>query len=283
MRFTRPEADFFVPDQAPPEQALARATHLGIGAHQDDLEFMAFSAIEECCGRDDLWFAGVTVTDGGGSARSGPYASFSDEEMKAVRRREQRKAAVVGDYACQIQLAWPSAAVKDAAVTAVVDDLERILRAARPRTVFLHNPADKHDTHVACCLRGIAALRRLAPEERPARVYGCEVWRSLDWLLDSDKVVLPVDRRPNLAAALAGVFDSQLSGGKRYDLAIHGRWRANATLFESHEVDRSTGLAWAMDLSPLLREPAPAVAELVLEHLERLRRDVVERLRRLGG
>jgi hypothetical protein len=60
-------------------------------------------------------------------------------------------------------------------------------------------------------------------------VLGCEVWRNLDWLLDEDKQGLPVDDRPNLAAALSGVFDSQISGGKRYDLAVQGRRLANAT------------------------------------------------------
>jgi hypothetical protein len=54
-------------------------------------------------------------------------------------------------------------------------------------------------------------------------VLGCEVWRDLDWLLDSDKVALDSSAKPELAAALLKVFDSQISGGKRYDLATLGR------------------------------------------------------------
>jgi hypothetical protein len=32
----------FVPDQKALPEALTRTTHLGVGAHHDDLEFMAF-------------------------------------------------------------------------------------------------------------------------------------------------------------------------------------------------------------------------------------------------
>jgi LmbE family N-acetylglucosaminyl deacetylase len=54
-------------------EALARITHLGIGAHQDDLEFMAFHGILACFRmRDDRWFGGVTCTNGAGSSRTGP-------------------------------------------------------------------------------------------------------------------------------------------------------------------------------------------------------------------
>ena len=51
------------------------------------------------------------------------------------------------------------------------------------------NLVDKHDTHVAVVLRVIAAIRQMPPDIRPEKLYGCEVWRDLDWMLDSDKVV----------------------------------------------------------------------------------------------
>jgi hypothetical protein len=105
-------------------------------------------------------------------------------------------------------------------------------------------------------------------------VLGCEVWRNLDWLPDEDKQVMPVDDRPNLAAALSGVFDSQISGGKRYDLAVQGRRLANATFFESHEVDRHTLLAFAMDLTPLVTDPSLDVASYTRSLIERMRDDV---------
>ena len=58
MKLHNPGADFFVPDNLSPQEALARVTHLGIGANQDDLEFMAFSALKTCFRHEGgAWFA----------------------------------------------------------------------------------------------------------------------------------------------------------------------------------------------------------------------------------
>src|SRR5689334_11140167 len=89
MKFHQPQAAIFVPDNTPLPDALARVTHLGIGAHQDDLEFMAFHGILECYQKPDAWFGGVTCTNGAGSSRTGPYASFTNERMMEIRRQEQ--------------------------------------------------------------------------------------------------------------------------------------------------------------------------------------------------
>jgi LmbE family N-acetylglucosaminyl deacetylase len=279
MQFRQPNADFFVPDGAPPSDALARTTHLCIAAHQDDIEIMAYHGIAECFGRPDRWFSGVIVTNGAGSPRTGIYGGYSDEDMQKVRVLEQRKAAYVGEYACQIQLGFTSAQVKNPKETAVVEDLTAILRATRPRTVYLHNPADKHDTHIGVTLRAIAALRALGAEARPEKVYGCEVWRDLDWLPDEVKQVLPVSARPNLAASLVGVFDSQVSGGKRYDLATAGRRLAHATYYASHGTDQESGLNFAMDLMPLLDDPNLPVVDYALAQVDRFRADVEKRVR----
>lgn len=281
MKLSHPEAEIFIPDHILEPSALERTTHLGIGAHHDDLEFMAVHGILECFAKPDRWFTGVIVTDGAGSARDFDYKNYSDEEMKAVRRREQKKAAFVGEYAAQLLLSHPSSAVKDATDAGVLEDLTNVLRATTPEVVYTHNLADKHDTHVAVALRVIAACRRLAPEARPKRVIGCEVWRDLDWLCDADKVVMPVDGHENLQAALMGVFDSQIVGGKRYDLATAGRRKAHATYFESHSTDQHEALVWGMDLTPLIHNEEPAAA-LADELIERLRREVSARIQRLS-
>lgn len=279
MQFHNPNADLFVPDGASPEAAFERTTHLCISAHQDDIEIMAYHGIAECFGRKDKWFSGVVVTSGAGSPRAGIYGNYTDEEMQRVRLVEQRKAAFVGDYACQIQLGFTSAQVKNPSETAVVEDLKQILEAMRPEIVYLHNPADKHDTHIGVFLRSIAALRGVRGTARPKRVYGCEVWRDLDWLPDEEKQTLPVSSRSNIAAALVGVFDSQVSGGKRYDLATAGRRLANATYLASHGTDQETALSFAMDLTPLIDEPNLSIEDYVLRLIDRFRADVDHKLR----
>lgn len=251
---------------------------MAIGAHQDDLEVFAMHGIQSCFARRDLWFCGIVCTDGAGSSRSGPYAEFSDREIADVRPKEQRKAAAIGEYGSMLQLGYSSAEIKDASLISPVEDLYSILEETRPRVVYLHNPADKHDTHIATLHRSLAALRRLPAELRPEKVYGCEVWRDLDWMVDADKVALPISAMPNLQSALIGVFDSQISGGKRYDLAIMGRRLAHATFHESHASDRETGLTFAMDLTPLVMDPGLSLKAFTLAHLDTLAKDISGRL-----
>jgi len=283
MQLRNPSADIFIPDGKAPAEALARITHLGVGAHQDDLEFMAFHGIQACFHSDAEWFGGVTCTNGSGSSRTGNYARFTDEQMMTVRRQEQRQAAIVGRYGAMLQLDYPSKIVKDPADARLKDDLKDILTAARPRVVYTHNPADKHDTHVAVVVPVLQAIRELPREQRPQAVYGCEVWRDLDWLPDAEKVVHDVCGHENLAAALNGIFDSQIAGGKRYDLAVIGRRRANATFFESHGVDESDALAFAMDLTPLAQDETLDIVDYVTGFIERFKADVTAKLRKRLG
>ena len=279
MKFSHPSADIYVPDAAlSPEAALARTTHLCVAAHQDDIEIMAYHGIAECFGQADRWFSGVIVTNGAGSPRSGVYANYTDAQMQDVRRQEQRKAALVGDYSIQLQLAHPSSAVKDKANAAVQSDLMAIFAAAGADVVYLHQPADKHDTHIGVLAHSLAALRTLPAGLRPKRVLGCEVWRDLDWMVDTDKQVLDTGRFPNLAMALVGVFDSQISGGKRYDLATAGRRVAHATYHTSHATDQFQGITWAMDLTPLVNDPTLSLVDYTAGFIDRLKQDVAARL-----
>jgi LmbE family N-acetylglucosaminyl deacetylase len=273
----------FVPDGLGEEQAIARTTHLGIVAHPDDLEILAQQGILDCFGRSDRWFCGVVVTDGAGSPRSGPYAEVSDRDMVEIRRHEQRKAAVVGEFGAAVMLGASSAEVKDPRGGHVVRALADLIRRARPQVLYTHNVADRHDTHVAVALRVIEACRSLPLAERPARLLGGEVWRDLDWLSGEDRLVADVTARENIVAALIGVFDSQITGGKRYDLALLGRRRAHATFDESHHTDTATGVTLHMDMTPLLQDASRPVSAFAQERIDRFAADVKHRLARLGG
>ena len=275
-----PLARLVTPDGKTGPDAIRRTTHLGIGAHQDDLEFMAFHGILTCYDRTDRWFGGVTITDGRGSSRAGQFKDWTDDQIAAERIREQEAAAVIGQYSFIAQLGFGSAAVRDAQQSAVRDDLRRSFEASRPEVVYLHNLADKHDTHVGCALRCIEALRQLPKAERPKMVYGCEVWRDLDWLVDSEKTAMPISARPELARALNEVFATQIAGGKRYDLAVLGRRTANATFSNAHSTDQESAMQWAMDLTPLVQDDSLDPVAYTVGFIDRLKADVTARIRK---
>jgi len=277
-----PTAELFVPDGMLAEQALSRTTHLAVSAHQDDLEIMAAEPILKCFQQQDKWFTGVVVTDGRGSPRDDLYQSYTDEEMRLVRFKEQKKAAVIGEYAAQIILDYPSKAVKDGANKQPVEDLISILKATHPQIVYTHNLADKHDTHVGVALKVIEAIRLLPEDERPHSLYGCEVWRDLDWMSDEDKVPFDLSAHENLQAALLGVHDSQISGGKRYDLATMGRRKSHATYFETHGTDVTTGLSFGMEMTPLVVNANIDPAVFIREFIQRFDQDINKRLKRLS-
>ncbi len=281
MKFSLETAEVFIPDGESSETALTRTTHMGIGAHQDDLEIMALAGILECFQQEDKWFCGVIVTNGSGSPRDGLYKNYTDDEMRLIRRKEQKKAAIVGDYGAQILLDYPSSAVKGGDSALVLADLSKLIKYTKPEVIYTHNLADKHDTHVGVALRVIEAIRSLEVADRPQKLYGCEVWRDLDWIVDEDKVTFDVTPKENLQAALLGVFDSQISGGKRYDLATMGRRRANATYFESHGTDVVNGMIYAIDLTPLINDVELKIQTYLQGFIQRVADDIDSRLVRL--
>lgn len=281
MDFTNPGAQIYVPDGTDAAGALQRTTHLAVGAHQDDIPIMAYDGILQCFGQDDKWFTGITVTDGAGSPRSDLYGTYSDAQMRKVRIAEEKKAAFVGDYSAAVLLDYPSAAAKNAADEQIIFELANLIDKTRPSVVYTHNLADKHDTHVAVTLRTLAAIRRLPNNTRPSAVFGCEVWRDLDWMADDDKIAFDVTAHPNLSASLMGVYDSQIAGGKRYDLATQGRRLAHATFSESHEVDSAEAFIYAMDLTPLIAGTTDP-DEHVADHIDRMQQEISDRIGRLS-
>lgn len=282
MKLNKQHAQIFVPDNSSVETALARTTALCITAHQDDIEIMAFGPIVECFAKDDKWFTGVVVTDGAGSPRSGVYEKFTDEEMKTVRAQEQKTAAGIGQYAAQVLMAYKSSEVKDPHNEELVKELAELIKQCKPTAIYTHNLADKHDTHVAVALRVISAVRSLPIEDRPQKVYSLEVWRGLDWLCDEDKSVFDTSAHTNLAAALLGVHDSQIAGGKRYDLATLGRRNANATFFASHDVDASDSVTYGLDITDLVNDETLSPAKFIIGFIDRFKDEITTRIERVA-
>ena len=277
MKFKNENASVYFPG----EESFSEITDICIAAHQDDIEIMAYAPIAECYDSSTRSFCGVVVTDGAGSPRTGEYADYTDEQMKQVRMDEQRKAAKLGKYRAVIQLGYPSKAVKDASNFDPADDIFNLLMQVRPKYLYTHNIADKHETHVAVALRVIAAVKKMPKEARPEKIIALEVWRGLDWLCDSDKLCLDTSAYPKLATELLQVHRSQVVGGKRYDNAAVGRRYANATFFASHSTDSSDSISFGMDLVPMI-ENNITPKEYIAQFMNRFEKEVNDTLERLS-
>jgi LmbE family N-acetylglucosaminyl deacetylase len=270
----------YVPDPTPIEVALHRTTHLGVMAHQDDLEIGAFHGILAGIREPESWFTGVTVTRGTGGPRAPEFAEVSESVLASMRREEQMLAADLGQYCAQVFLDYPSEVVKDLSQDGPTLDLADVLRATAPEVVYTHALSDRHPTHLAVTMRVIEASRTLPRELRPKRLLGCEIWGDLDWVPEPWRVALDVSGEDGLAADLIRVFKSQLGAGKRYDAATLGRRAAQATFGESHAGDPAEAVILAMDLSLLLGDAPRAADELLKEMLTTFQQQTLSRVPR---
>jgi len=279
MNLHRPEAFTYTPDRSGTERALARSTHLGIGAHQDDLESIAIAGILQAYRKDSSWFSGVVVTDGSGAPRQGPYADLSGAELTDVRNREQIAAADRGRYSSITLLAYPSAEARDPADRNPTRDLQAVIQAARPEVLYTHSPLDKHPTHAAVAVRTLTALRDLPSKSRPSRVYGVEFWGGLDWVPEGDRVVFDCSRQQQLQRDLLEAFPSQ-NTAKDYPGAVLARRRANAVFQHSHQADQLEAVTYGLDLTPLVQDPTREIKDYFLDIINSYREQALATLNR---
>lgn len=271
-------SELFIPDGVDSDAALSRTTHLGVVAHADDLEFMALDEIARCRASDTEWFGGIVCTDGAGSVTSGPYVGISCDELIATRHREQCEAARTGHYAFVAQLGIPSANLTIPSASPLVEKLADLIARTRPHTILTHNPADKHATHLRVLVALLHALERVPDDIRPARLLGCEMWRSLDWVDDEQKLLLGSNEPPDFELELFRHFDSQIASGKCYDLAVQGRRRANATLAAPRAADAFAEATIALDMSVLIGQSPRAVIPFITAHIDSFRDQVTSAL-----
>ena len=90
------------------------------------------------------------------------------------------------------------------------------------------------------------------------------------------------DGYPDLMRSLFALYRSQIEGGKRYDLAVEGRRRSNATMFDSHGTDEYEALAWGVDLKPLVEQPDLSMESFILEKISDLSNDVRGRIQKFA-
>ncbi len=281
MRFKNLGAELYIPDGLEVKAALARTTHLGIAAHADDLEIFAYDGILQCFQKSEVWFTGVVLTDGRGSTRDGDYQNYTNDKFCELRKLEQKKAAVIGEYAAQFLLNYRSETIKDVMEDDFVDELQQILSLTQPRVVYTHSLTDQHETHVAVALNVIRALRELPTQLQPEVCYGGEVWGGLDWLPKQYQVVFDLSAHENLAHSLLGIFDSQLAG-KRYDLAVAGRRRAHATFMKSDQSDQASSIGYALDLTPLIKQPQIEIADYIGQLIRDFESEIMTKIKKFS-
>jgi LmbE family N-acetylglucosaminyl deacetylase len=281
MIFKSKDVEIFVPDGVMSPDCYNRTTHLAIAAHQDDIEIMAADGILKCFKSAEDWFGGVVLTDGVGSARTGMYSSCDDFRIKRIRALEQKKASYVGEYSVLFMLNNSSFKTKESDNKEIIDDIKEILIHTTPKVLYTHSLFDKHETHVATTIKVIQALRSLPSAHRPRKVYGCEVWGSLDWLVDEHKIVFDLRNHGNLLSSLVSLYDSQINDGKEYDTAIIGRRKANAIFHNTQDIREATSAAFAMDLSVLVQDEHIDIKEYAIKYIKEFKNDVSERLMKL--
>ncbi len=200
MKFTKTDASVFVPDGTAVQDAFCRVTHLGIGAHQDDLEIMAFHGIQKCFTSKDLWF-GAVIVDRRRRLAAG-------RRVRRFQRRSHGRApahrAEEGGHPRQLRRPRPAQPPepggqgrRERAGSGPIWSRSSRRRGPRSSTPTIR-PTSTTPTSPSPS-RPSPPCASCAPDERPTTVYGCEVWRELDWMDDSDKVPLDVGRRESLS------------------------------------------------------------------------------------
>lgn len=276
-------SELYFPASHDDDTQLSKTTHLGIGAHPDDLEILAIHGILDSYDDPTHTFSGITVTNGKVAPRSSIYAVMSDDEYCKIRYMEQKKAAKIGKYNAQLFLNYDSSEIKTDHAKDFVQDLKTIITITSPTIIYTHNLADRHDTHIAVALNVIKALRELNKMPENFRLLGCEVWGDLDWLPDEQKVALDVSAHPELQRDLLLVYESQLVGNKNYAEAINGRRIANATLSDPYSAKHAQRVQFAMDLTALINHPEISIDQFISNSIQTFGKTVRDRLNRLRG
>ncbi len=285
MVFGKHKAECYVPDGIPSEAAMDRATIAAVGAHPDDLEIMALSGILEARRLGGKRFLGIVATPGSTEPRTGVYSGLSYDDLREIRRDEQRLAADIGDYSGVVQLMYESREVKDPREAGLFLDLKAIFERTRPEAVYLHNPFDRHDTHVAVCLRSLQAIRAASEATGwlPGKVYGCASWRGLDWLVHHDRIALPIHDPDHLSEQLIHAYKSQYAQDSQFEAALRGRRIVNAIHQESHALGLAQEVDHVMDMMPLVRAQTLDMAEYMGHVLHHFEQDALERVARFTG
>lgn len=264
----------------PKSRKQGKVRYLSICAHQDDNEIMAIDGIIRGYRARKYAFACITTTNGCGSPRKKEYLDMSEEDFINLRNEEQTKAAEIGRYHSLYFLNYTSEEVKDQENENVVNDYLEILKALKPSIIYTHSILDRHPTHVAVAVKVINAIRKLPKSERPKVLYGCEVWRTNDWVSDKKRILFNNSRNIRFQKSLINVYKSQISESKQYANAAIGRRIANVTFNDSSKLVNAKLASSAIIMTPLIKNIDLPIKKFACSFVEDLFYDVQDMMDR---
>ena len=226
---------------------------LAIAAHHDDIEVMAMDGILKAYGSKKYDFYACVLGDGANCIKSGKYADVSDKEMMEARNQEQTRASQIGEYEKLVMLKHSQEELENDEKGKIGKELRELILDVKPDIIYTHNIFDKNPAHRITCKRVIDAILSLDEDDRPRLVYGCELFRSLDWLPDKYKVVFDLSENKELQSRLIGVYDTKIEQFKNYNKAIVGRKMAHAAFGSSVGDGDEDKLIWyGINLTPVV-------------------------------
>lgn len=226
---------------------------LAIGAHHDDIEVMAMDGILKAYGSKKYSFYACVLSDGVNCVKSGKYAELTDKEMIETRNQEQTRASQIGEYADLKMLKYSQEDIENDEKGKIVKEIRQMILDIKPDIVYTHNIFDKSPMHKMTCKRVIEAILGLEEEDRPRLVYGCEIFRSLDWLPDKYKVVFDLSENKELQSRLIGVYDTRAEQARNYNKAIVGRKIAHAIFgTQNTDIEEEKLIWYGINLTPVI-------------------------------
>ena len=240
-----------------------------IAAHKDDGEMIGIKGIDDSFKKEESLVM-VILTNGSGCPRVGEFESVSDEDMVEIRTAEQKRASEIGRYNTLYLLEHSSKAVQDKEDSIKQEIIEILEKYPDVENIYIHNPFDRHKTHVCACELAIRSIQDMYSKgmlQKLKNVLGVEVWRSLDWLPDKYKVVLDTSGSEFISQNIMSVFVSQ-NLAKRYDEAIAARRMANATFDASHDSNSCASLTYAINLIDVVTSVNKNILDLLTENIE---------------
>ncbi|MCH9756907.1 MAG: 6-phosphogluconolactonase [Gammaproteobacteria bacterium] len=240
---------------------LGAAVNISVGAHPDDAEIMAGPMMLEAT-KANPWLT-IIMTNGAAANNTlnGKYSQLTPEALTKMRQKEQRLAAQFANVPV-IMLNLPTPAITgdmDKATRQKSRTTMRGLFSAMEhlRTIYGHNPQDKHDTHVNVFVEQVEALRALSPERlKTIKIWGMEVWGRLH-VANERLLTIPVDEKTLLKwQEMISFYQSQIDGqGRDYSDTTIYRARNHAG-YETHPHGGNPppGLILAADLTDLVQE-----------------------------